>query len=78
MITKINDTRDDKLAIWFSRILRWSLGLVFIVMGCNHGKDESDWAIIIFGLIIFVTGFFRPKCCINDNCVSKTIHNTNN
>ena len=68
MITKKSDTKENKLAIWFSSILRWSLGLVFIVMGFNQPKDDSTWAIIIFGVIILVTGFFRPKCCISDNC----------
>ena len=68
MITKKSDTKENKLAIWFSSILRWSLGLVFIVMGFSQSKDDSAWATIIFGMIIFVTGFFRPKCCINDNC----------
>jgi len=68
MITKKSDTKDNKLAIWFSSILRWSLGLLFMVMGYINLKDESAWVILVFGLIIFATGFIRPKRCIDDNC----------
>lgn len=68
MITKNSDTKGNKLAIWFSRILRWSLGLLFMTMGCLYSKDESAWVIMVFGLIIFATGFIRPTRCIDDNC----------
>ena len=68
MITKKTDTRENKRAIWLSSILRWSLGLLFIVMGFIHSKEDDAWAIWGFGLIIFITGFIRPKCCINDSC----------
>jgi hypothetical protein len=68
MITKKNDTKENKIAIWFSSILRWSLGLLFIFMGYIHSKEDGAWAIWGFGLIILITGFIRPKCCIDDNC----------
>ncbi len=68
MITKKNDTKENKLAIWFSSILRWSLGLLFMVMGYIYSKDESAWVTMVFGLIIFATGFIRPKRCIDDHC----------
>jgi hypothetical protein len=68
MMTKKSDTKENKLAIWFSSILRWLLGLVFMVMGYFHSGDESTWAILTFGLIIFATGFIRPKRCIDDHC----------
>jgi len=68
MITKNSDTKDNKLALWFSSILRWSLGLLFMAMGYINLQDESAWVILVFGLIIFATGFFRPKRCIDDNC----------
>ena len=68
MITKKTDTKENKLAIWFSSILRWSLGLLFIAMGFTHSNDDDAWAIWVFGLIILVTGFLRPKCCIDNNC----------
>jgi hypothetical protein len=68
MITNKTDTRENKIAIWFSSILRWFLGLLFMIMGFTHFKDDRDWLVMVFGLIIFVTGFFRPKCCIGSNC----------
>jgi hypothetical protein len=68
MITKKTDTRENKIAIWFSSILRWFLGLLLINMGYTNSKVDKDWVVIVFGLIIFVTGFFRPKCCIDNNC----------
>ncbi len=68
MLTKKNDTKENKRAIWFSSILRWSLGLLFIVMGYIHSKEEDAWVIRLFGLIILITGFIRPRCCIDDNC----------
>jgi hypothetical protein len=67
-MTKKSDTKENKLAIWFSSILRWSLGLLFMVMGYFYSKDESAWVIIVFGLIFFATGFIRPKRCIDDQC----------
>ena len=68
MITKRSDTKENKLAIWFSSILRWFLGLLFMAMGFMESKDEYSWAVIVFGLIVFATGFIRPKRCIDDNC----------
>jgi len=68
MNTKKTDSKENKIAIWFSSILRWSLGLLFITMGVIHSKENDAWATLAFGLIIFITGFIRPKCCINNNC----------
>jgi len=68
MITKKTDSRENKIAIWFSSILRWSLGLLFISMGFVHLKENDAWATLAFGLIIFITGFIRPGCCIGNNC----------
>ena len=68
MITKKNDTKENKLAIWFSSILRWSLGLLFMAIGYFHSRDDSNWVVIVFGLVILATGFIRPKRCIDDNC----------
>ena len=68
MITKKNDTKENKRAIWFSSILRWSLGLLFIVMGYIHSKESDAWVTGVFGVIILITGFIRPRCCIDDNC----------
>jgi len=68
MITKKTDSKENKIAIWFSSILRWSLGLLFISMGFIHSKENDAWATIAFGLIILISGFIRPGCCINNNC----------
>lgn len=68
MITKDTDTKENKIAIWFSSILRWSLGLFFIIMGFIHSKEDGAWVTQVFGLVILITGFLRPKCCIQDNC----------
>jgi hypothetical protein len=68
MITKKTDSRENKIAIWFSSILRWSLGLLFISMGYIQSKENDSWATMAFGLIILISGFIRPTYCINNNC----------
>jgi hypothetical protein len=68
MITRKTDTRENRIAIWFSSILRWTLGLLLIAVGYSPSNDDSSWVIMVFGLIILVTGFIRPRRCINDNC----------
>jgi hypothetical protein len=72
MIAKKNDTKENRLVIWFSSILRWSLGLLFMAIGFIYSKDESAWVIILFGLIILVTGFIRPKRCIDNDCETRS------
>jgi hypothetical protein len=62
-----NDTNTDKLAIWFSSILRWILGLVFVITGYNY-REDGGWILMIFGIVIVVSGFFRPRRCIDDGC----------
>jgi hypothetical protein len=53
--------------VWFSRILRWALGVVFITIGMLYLKtDTTAWAIIGFGAVLFITGFFKPRRCIED------------
>jgi hypothetical protein len=53
--------------VLFSRILRWSLGIMFISAGIYYLKD-GGWPAIFFGLIMLITGFFRPRRCIDDSC----------
>ena len=65
---KENDTKDTRVAIWFSSILRWALGTLFIGLGLYYHADNSSWIIMLFGLVFIATGFFRPKRCIEDNC----------
>jgi len=55
-----------KYIFWFSRLLRWSLGGLFITVGIIHFKD-SGLPVILFGATIFITGFFRPRRCIDEN-----------
>jgi hypothetical protein len=63
MCSKTN--KDEKLVIWFSRLLRWSLGAFFILLGIIY-FDKGTWPAILFGALILITGFFKPKRCISD------------
>lgn len=62
----MNQTSPGKI-IWFSRLLRWSLGVLFIAIGVLY-FNERGWPAILFGVIFLVTGFFRPKRCIDGSC----------
>lgn len=53
--------------IWFSRILRWLLGGVFMYIGIRFIYQDG-WPAIVFGGIIFITGFFKPRRCLEDGC----------
>jgi len=55
-------TYNDRLTL-ISRILRWGLAALFIWAG-NHFEDA--WPAYVFGGILFVTGFFRPKRCLEE------------
>lgn len=61
------DTAETRLVIWFSRILRWGLGSFFATVGILYYK-EGAWPAIAFGAVIFATGFFRPKRCLDEQC----------
>jgi len=54
-------------AVLFSRLLRWALGILFIGAGI-YFIDEGAWPAIAFGGLMFLTGFFRPRRCVEDNC----------
>lgn len=58
--------KEEKLVTWFSRLLRWGLGMLFIIMGIVY-FNKGGWPAILFGILIFITGFFKPKRCL-DNC----------
>jgi hypothetical protein len=58
--------RADLLVIWSSRVLRWSLGLLMLVFGYIHIKEENAWIMIGFGIIIITTGFLRPRRCLGE------------
>jgi len=69
MVTK-KDIKSNRLAIWFSSIIRWILGLVFVGMAYVFRNDDSAWIVMLFGIVFIVTGFIRPKRCLEneDNC----------
>jgi len=54
------EVNTNRLVLLFSRYLRWGLGILFIILGLYH---EIDWPVAIFGVILFITGFFRPRRC---------------
>ena len=58
----------EKGLTWVSRFLRWGLGSIFIAVGIAYFKD-GGWPALLFGAVMIVTGFFKPKRCIADeNC----------
>ena len=59
----MNDSKDTKQLILFNALLRWAFGILFISIGLVHVKDGA-WPAIVFGTIFFITGFFRPKRCL--------------
>lgn len=71
--TSVLSTREhgkpDKIAVWFSRIIRWGFGMLFIGGGIYY-YDQGGWPAIIFGAVFFVTGFFRPKRCLEEGSCS--------
>ena len=58
---------NKKTVIWFSRILRWTVGLLFAGAGILYWH-QGGWPAIAFGALVFITGFFRPKRCLDDTC----------
>jgi hypothetical protein len=50
---------------WASRIIRWTLGLVFTGMA-YYFEDAS--ALYVFGALFFISGFFKPKRCTDTTC----------
>jgi hypothetical protein len=59
--------RSDHGLVWFSRLLRWGLGSLFIGAGIVYFKDGA-WPALFFGTVLIITGFFRPRRCIDDHC----------
>lgn len=57
--------KSDNTVIWFSRILRWGLGILFIGAGIYY-YNQGGWPAIIFGTVLFITGFFRPRRCMEE------------
>lgn len=63
----MKDSKDIKLAIVLHRLLRWGFGALFTSIGVVY-YEEAGWAPILFGSIFLITGFFRPKRCIQEGC----------
>lgn len=57
--------KEEKIVTWFSRLLRWGLGGFFLVSGIVY-YGKGAWPAIVFGAVILVSGFFRPRRCIGD------------
>lgn len=53
--------------ILFNRILRWGLGSLFIGAGVYYRADGA-WPALVFGALMVITGFFRPRRCVDDSC----------
>lgn len=67
MRATVKDSKQTMRVIWFSRILRWVLGAGFITAGVVMW-DKGGWPAVLFGAVIFITGFFRPRRCLEDQC----------
>jgi len=62
-----SDTRETKIVLWFNRLIRWSFGGALLFYGItNH--DESRWIGLVIGTVVVISGFIRPKRCLEDSC----------
>jgi len=61
------DSRDTKIILWVNRAIRWGMGGLLISYGIWH-TDESRWIGFVLGTAFIITGFIRPKRCLQDNC----------
>lgn len=61
------DSASTRKVIWFSRLLRWGLGLFFAGAGIVY-FDKGGWPAILFGAVLIATGFFRPRRCLEEGC----------
>jgi hypothetical protein len=56
---------DLQFATWFSRIIRWALAGAFAWMAYTYSGMEF---LYLFAAVVFITGFFAPKQCADENC----------
>jgi len=63
----MSDSKDTNRLILFSALLRWLFGILFISLGLVY-YEEGTWPAILFGIVFFITGFFRPKRCLEEGC----------
>jgi hypothetical protein len=61
---QLNSQRSTKL-VWLQRLFRWGIGGLFITVGIIYFKD-GGWPAVIFGTVILITGFLRPRRCLNE------------
>jgi uncharacterized membrane protein len=57
----------NRQTAWFSRIVRWLFGGVFICVGILF-FNQGGWPVLVFGIVIFLTGFLKPRRCMNNDC----------
>lgn len=63
-----SDSKETKIAILSNSLLRWLFGIVFLTIAyINYGSD-GWWILLVFGTAFIITGFLRPKRCIDDTC----------
>ena len=62
-----NDTQETKVVLWINRIVRWSFGGILLFYGLTN-QDESRWVGIVIGTVVVITGFIRPKRCLEEKC----------
>lgn len=67
MANSCTTVKESKTIIWFNRLVRWGLGSFFIIAGIVN-FDKGAWPAILFGGLIFITGFFKPRNCIQGGC----------
>lgn len=60
-------TMSDRKLVLFSSMLRWVMGSVFLGVGIAYIRDGA-WPVILFGVAFIVSGFFRPRRCLDDGC----------
>jgi hypothetical protein len=64
-----------KMAVWLSRIVRWGLGIYFMVWAYQH---EDAKILYLIGGILFITGFLKPRGCIAGACFTDVASTKNN
>lgn len=56
---------NNRWLIFASRMVRWAIGLAFIYFGDGW---KGEWPALIVGVIFFVSGFLKPRGCVDGAC----------
>lgn len=56
---------DLTFATRVSRIIRWLLAAGFALAAFVY---EDLKILYILAAVLFITGFFKPRCCVHDTC----------